>query len=197
MLLATGKKLAIDVGFLPRDVTRLHKGTLSMNDRQPYSPPEAPVKDVGHGRPRPVKGIVMGTLTDLGGSILMSITLSIVVSIWLASQGMSPEQIKTTLENTSPTSALSLLAAALGIGFSILGGFVCATYARKDIYGCALIMALVVSVIGYLLGGNRQSLAMSALMVLITFAAVVFGAWLYGRKHPEHDRYREGSGDAV
>lgn len=166
-----------------------------MSERQPYSPPESPVKDFGQQRPQPVKGIALGTLADLGGSILMSITLSIIFSIQLASQGMSPEEIKATLSSLSPTSGLSLIAGALGAGFSVLGGYVCATYARKDIYGCAVIMALIVNVIGFLLGGDHQSLAMSVLMVAITFVAVLFGAWLYGRKHPEHDRYRDAQGN--
>jgi len=156
------------------------------DERQPYEPPRSDVQDVVPIRPRPVKGIVVGAVVDLGGTLVASIVLSVIVSFRLASQGMTPEEIQQALVNLSMTSGLSIFSMVLGTGFSVLGGYVCATYAKKDIYGCGVILGVIVCTAGIMMGGMQQSIAMDLLMVLVTFAAVLFGAWLYGRKHPEH-----------
>ena len=158
------------------------------DDQQPYEPPRSNVRDIVTTRPRPVFGIVMGAVVDIGGTIIAGIVLFILASVQLSSEGLTPEQIVATLTAMPLTSALSIAATLFGLLFSVLGGYVCASYAKKDIYGCAVILGIGVCVLGALLGGSQSSVLVDLLMYLITIAAVIFGAWIYGRNHVWDER---------
>jgi hypothetical protein len=155
-----------------------------MNDEQrPYAPPGSPVKDVGEVRSRPVLGIVLGVIVDIGGTLLSSLILSTIFAIKLLSQGATPEQIEETLIAPSLDSGYFFIGSAIGLVFSVLGGYVCSSLAKTSLYKWGIVLASVVCLFGFLLAGIPYSLGIGVILVVTTFGAVLFGVWLYVRKH--------------
>jgi hypothetical protein len=151
-------------------------------NRQPYAPPRSEVEDVEEIRARPITGVVVGAIVDLGGTILAAIVLAVAYTAYLAAQGAAPEQIEQTLATAPAGSAYFNIATAIGLFFSALGGYVCASYTREHVYRAGLVLAMLVCVIGFLIGGGQHSQLFDTIVVAVTFAAVMFGVWWYQRK---------------
>ena len=152
------------------------------DERQPYAPPESAVQDVVEIRPRPITGVVMGTVVDLGGTIVAAIVFAIIYAIYLRSKGVAQEEIGTILTTMPVGSVYFFIATAAGSLFSMLGGYVCASYSQRNVYRSGMVMATVVSVVGYLIGGPNDSELLEALMIMLTYAAVLSGVWLQRRR---------------
>ena len=152
-------------------------------DRQPYAPPRAEVEDVVEIRPRPITGVVVGAVVDLGGTVIAAVILAIAYSAYLTSQGVDPQAIQEALATAPVGSAYFNIAAAVGLLFSVLGGYVCAAYARRNLYRTGLVLAAIVSAVGFLVGGTTHSELYNVTIVAANSAAVLFGAWWYRRKH--------------
>lgn len=149
-----------------------------MSAPSPYRPPEAPVADQDRPRGSPVKGMIFGLLVDIGGSLLAGIVLTFVWAIWLGATGHDAKAIEAALtERPDPTSAFSLIANALGMGFSWLGGYVCARVARETELRCAGVVAGVGVAISPLFGLDLTSPFYLA-MVVLGAALVMLGGWM-------------------
>ncbi|MFB3104790.1 MAG: hypothetical protein ACE1ZA_07670, partial [Pseudomonadales bacterium] len=91
----------------------------------PYETPD-PNLDVRESREqRPIRGIVLGFVTDLGGTTLFSVVLVFVYATALAGQGMNAADIGQTLSNFETYSFYGVISIFLGLAMSCLGGYVC------------------------------------------------------------------------
>src|SRR5690349_20937062 len=98
----------------------------------PYRAPTAAVRDPPPPPRSPILAMVAGLAVDIGGSMLASIVIGIVYAVVLASRGMAPEEVGKILTALDPSSGYFILSSAIGFGFSLLGGYVCARIARRD-----------------------------------------------------------------
>src|SRR5262245_29621468 len=154
---------------------------LRMSVPSPYRPPEAPVADAEKPRGSPVKGMIFGLLVDIGGSFVASVVLFFVWAIWLGASGLEPEAIAQAMAEPDPVSAFSLISYAVGGGFSLLGGYVCARVARETEMRCAAVVATVSSLVSLAMGTGLP-VALYLFLTVLTFAAVMFGGWM-GQQH--------------
>lgn len=143
----------------------------------PYTPPEAVVADQAPLPGSPVKAIVLGMLVDIGGTVVVGSVFSIVYAIVLAQQGMNQEQVMEAMQDAPILSAYGLISTALGLGFSVLGGYVCARIVKRSELRTAAIMAAISTVLGLLLSGGETSAPKVVTLLLLGIAAVMVGAW--------------------
>ncbi len=126
-----------------------------------------------------MKGVVLGLLTDLGGTMLFSVALSIAWGMVLAAAGKSAQEIEATFANAADDPLLSALALGGGLLCSVLGGYVCERIARRGDYQAGAVLATVSAVLGLAMGGGSgTSLPMHALMVFLTVGSVLLGTRL-------------------
>ena len=152
-----------------------------MNDER-YRPPQAdltvPDSDAGSG----VKAVMVGVLADIGGTLLVGLLFGISYGFYLARQGLVAEQILQAIEHIEPFSVLGMLSSLLGLLVSMLAGYLCARIANHSEYKYAAILGVVSCLFGVLIGADFYSLIEVVAVMLVTFAAVLFGTWLHVRR---------------
>jgi hypothetical protein len=170
-----------------------------MAAENPYKPPAATVRDPPRPprAPRsPVVGVLTGLAIDVGGTIVAGIVLGIVYAVVLAARGMGPEQIQTTLTDVDPSSGFFLLSGVVGLGLSVLGGYVCARMVRRDERRLAAIMGGLSAASGVALGAVTLVTWLSVGLLVVSFAAVMAGGEL-GRRRNVADARNADSGVAT
>ena len=145
-----------------------------------YRPPKADVADPPRGPGSSFKAVFLGLLVDVGGTLLASALMGVVYSTYLAAQGVELDDIQDRLREGFQEGWGFALAAAVGLGFSFLGGYVCARIARRRDLTPALVLSALSVAIGLLLGapGNYavgETISLSALTVLSIFAGARLG----------------------
>ncbi|MGZ5195723.1 MAG: hypothetical protein ACXWJM_13350 [Ramlibacter sp.] len=146
----------------------------------PYTPPTAPLKDQPRAPGSPVKAVLVGLAIDVGGSLVLGVTVTVVYAFALSSQGMSQKEVATALVHI-PTDSWPFIVGTLGGAFlSFLGGYWCARIARRSEYRLASLLALVSAASGLALSWGAYGLLHNTLLTLSTAACVILGA-KYGR----------------
>jgi len=145
----------------------------------PYSPPSAPVRDRGpEAAGSTWKAVTFGVLADVVGTFLAGIVLFAALGSVLVSQGASPEELDRTLMQSD---AYLMLAGAVGLGFTVLGGYVAARVANQREYYHGLLTGVVVLAFGELmisLSPDGYPLAYRIVGDLLAIPAALFGAHL-------------------
>ncbi len=149
-----------------------------MNDNM-YSTPESAGNESADRRGSPVKAVVVGVFTDIGGTMVFVIIVGIVVAVYMSSQGASQAEIEESFSGLSLTSGLGLFMAASGLLFSVLGGFVCARIARHNELVLGAAVGAVSSSLGVLLGNQAESTMESVVLAVLTCAAALAGAAIF------------------
>jgi hypothetical protein len=149
---------------------------------QPYEPPRSRVADPVERAPRPILGLVLGATADIGGTLLAGIVVSVIYSLQMASEGMSPEEMTAALANMPMDSSMGIAALAAGLLCSVWGGYVCAGFAFAAPFKWGGILATIVCVIGLLMGGSGHEPGVEIVLLAGTFAAVLTGVWLRARR---------------
>ena len=132
-------------------------------------------------RGSPVKGMILGVVVDLGGSLIASFALFFLWAIWLGASGLDPEGIAQTMTEPDPLSTVSLVSYVLGGAFSWFGGYVCARVARETELQCAAVVATVSSLVALALGVGLPW-GLYFFLTLLTFGTVMLGGWM-GLQH--------------
>lgn len=145
----------------------------------PYTPPSAPVRDRGPETAGSTwKAVTFGVLADILGTFLAGIVLFAVLGSILVSQGATPEELDRTLMQSD---AYLVLAGVLGLGFTVLGGYVAARVANQREYYHALLTGVVVLVVSELMVGlapEGYPLAYRLIGDLLMIPAALFGGHL-------------------
>jgi MFS family permease len=145
----------------------------------PYTPPEAKLKDPGRQPGSPVKAVVFGLLADVGGTFLGSMVFGIVYGAMLASGGVSPAESQAALANVGRTGWGFAILSVMGCGFSVLGGYVCARVSRRLDFRLGLTLAALSAGSGLVMGQGSEAPVQNLLMAGVTVACVLMGTW-YG-----------------
>ncbi len=148
---------------------------LATDRDNPYTPPEARVADPENEPGSPLKAVGIGLAVDIGGSLMTSLVLGMVYGAMLAASGASAEEVTSALSNVSPYAWVSITGFAAGVGFSILGGYLCARIAQRSEYTLGGIMAAISTVIGMLASRHSDSPFAIFILVVAEFAAVMIG----------------------
>jgi hypothetical protein len=149
----------------------------------PYRAPTTPVTDAPPPPRSPILAVLAGVAVDIGGSVVSSVVIGIVYYATLASRGGSPEEIGAALSEMGSSSGYFVVAVATGLGFSVLGGYVCARVARRKERRLAAIAGLLSVATGLSIGGASLGLWGNAGMALLSFASVMLGGELGRRRN--------------
>jgi hypothetical protein len=144
----------------------------------PYRPPRSKVEDARRPPGSPIVAIVVGLITDVGGTIIASIVIGIVYASILGARGLGSAEIESALTNMTDEPALFALGLAVGLGFSVLGGYVCGRIARRNEYRLAGIQAALGVVITSAFGDSSTELGIEAALTVLSVAGVLGGAHL-------------------
>lgn len=149
----------------------------------PFAPPKSAPSTSVRPRGSPVAAVVLGVLTDIGGSFLAGFLMVIATAIAFGLQGMPPEEVEATITNVDPMSGRAILTYGVGLVFSVLGGYVCARVARRSEFKLAGIVAAIGSASGWILGGGQLPLLLHVFLICLSVACVMFGAWVSVRSN--------------
>ena len=145
----------------------------------PYAPPGAAVQDLPAKPGSAFKAVSLGLLADIGGTVAGGMVLMVVYGIVLGATGSSAEEIMASAADFSATDSwLFYLGTAVGLGFSVLGGYVCARIARRAEMKLGAVLAVVSAAIGLLLSANEYQLGALLSITLASIGAVMIGARL-------------------
>jgi uncharacterized membrane protein len=147
-----------------------------MSSPDPYRPPQATVADQDRPRGSPVKGMILGLLVDIGGSMVAAFILFFAWAIWLGASGLDAEAITQAIAENDPMSGISLIGYAVGAAFSWLGGYVCARVAQETELRCAAVVAAVSATLALAMG-SELPLPLNLLLAMLTVGAVMLGGW--------------------
>lgn len=148
-----------------------------MSAPNPYAPPQAAVRDAPPGAGSAIKAVTLGLLADIGGTFAASIVLMVVYGIVLGASGASVEEISAA-DLTSTDSWLFYVGVAVGLAFSVLGGYVCARIAKRNEMKLGAVTAIISAAIGLLLAADQYQLGTNLSMTLAAIIAVMVGARL-------------------
>jgi uncharacterized membrane protein len=152
----------------------------------PYRAPAAPVADLDRPRGSPLKGVIYGVLADIVGTTAATMLVMFIWGILLALNGASPEEIQDLAAKIDPTSAVGLLASAIGCGFSFLGGYVCARVAGRAELKWAAVMGVISTLFGLLMTMQVPRDAFNTVMLVASFVIVLLGGYVGARRNARH-----------
>ncbi len=133
------------------------------------------------------KGILFGGLADFGGTMVMSTIMLFIYIARIWSPDMTPEYMEDVIKRytqdmTSFSNIWSYISLFFGLGFSVLGGYVCAIFARERWKKAVLILVAIMSGYGLLAGSEHYQLGVLLVLILLSVIAILFGGWLRAGK---------------
>jgi hypothetical protein len=146
----------------------------------PYAPPKSAVADPGGERQGSfLKAILLGSVTDIGGTYARDFVLPILLGIVAISIGGSADADMPTTESIT----LRVFLFITGAGLSVLGGYVAARIANRAELKVSLLNGVSVFVIGGLLtvweGGGFDFLPEQFFLMFAVVLLSLLGGWLH------------------
>jgi len=138
-----------------------------------YDPPRAPLKD---GKGPAIKrsnllAIIIGAVTDTAATTVGGVVLALLFAIFFAPGGMRVEDMQAQMLDSDLFRAVS---AAMGLGCSVLGGYVCARFANQNEYANALAVGIIGLLVGELLSSGGDPWL--HILAFLTIPAAILGA---------------------
>src|SRR3954466_11860392 len=124
------------------------------------------------------KAIWIGLVVDIGGSLIGTVLLALVYAAALGAAGVKHEDIAATLQASNGDSWFFYAEILVGLGFSVLGGYVCARIARRVELKLGAILAALSAISGLAIAGDEQQLGTLLSLTLLGIGAVLVGARL-------------------
>jgi hypothetical protein len=149
-----------------------------MSRPNPYAPPQAAVKDAPAAVGSAFKAVTLGLVADIGGTFAVTVVFLLLYGMVLGVSGASVEEILATVDFTSTDSWQFYASTALGLGCSVLGGYVCARVARRDEMKLGAITALLSAALAMFLGAGTHELGTFLSMTIAGIGGVLVGARL-------------------
>jgi len=141
-----------------------------------FEPPRAPLKDPkGPRKTRPnLLAIVIGALVDFVSTMIASVLLGIGYVLTAGTEGMRMEDLQAQMVASDTYLALG---STVGLGCSVLGGYLCARFANQNEYANALAVGIIGIITGELMVSSNVDM-WTHLLSLATVPAALLGAHL-------------------
>ncbi len=123
--------------------------------------------------------VIIGLLIDIGGSVLMGFLVVIFYGIFLSMQGKTIEQIGRALSAINSNTIATIILYSIAFSLSLLAGYICARIVDYREYSCALIVAVISSLYGFIVRIGTYSLILSFGLSIIAFTCVMLGSFVY------------------
>lgn len=155
-----------------------------MRTPNPYSPPQAVVRDAPGKPGSAVKAVALGLVVDFGGTFAGVALFGMVYVAAMAASGVASgadvEQVleQASAEFASTASWTFYVNVLIGLSCSVLGGYVCARIARGRELQLGAVLAAIIAGSGALSGSGSYSFGLFLILSLAGIGAVMAGAWL-------------------
>jgi hypothetical protein len=156
--------------------------------QNPYQPPSADVdvKQSSQRKPRPVLGVILGFILDIGFTVVAMFLVGAGIGIYVVSQGGGPDEITAFVNERAES--FQWISSLIGYTGSFLGGLLCAYLAKEKLTKpvAAMIFLSISSggIVTYYTGGDMRSFAASSLIATVV---TMLGAGLYFRASSSQD----------
>ena len=154
----------------------------------PFTPPTADVESEHEPKDRGSvwKGVITGGAVDLGGTLILVLLAMILYIFSNSSPDMSPEDLEKLIETSSKeTAALDniwgITVTGIGLGISVLGGYICAMFAKEQWKKAVLILISGMIILSLWSNSDSYSTGVYIALCILSFASMYFGGWLRGR----------------
>jgi uncharacterized membrane protein AbrB (regulator of aidB expression) len=144
-----------------------------------YKTPQSDVETFDAVKGSPTKAIVIATLVDVVGTVVVGIVIGVIYSAILAADGLQAEEIAKRLENVAPLSLYSLIGIASGCVITTYAGYLCAKKVNYSEYKVVSIYIIISVAFGFLLGGSTYPAVGMLILSLLTVLCAYTGAWLH------------------
>ncbi len=154
---------------------------MSEPDADPYAPPDAAVADVVRRPPgSALLAIVLGVIIDVGGTVASGTLIGTAYAVYTLATGgpKTPEALQAGIEQMT---MLRYAESAIGLGFSVLGGYVCARMARRPSWRVGIGLAVVTAMAGVALSWPINDPGRFAALTLVGVGATFLGLALGNR----------------
>ena len=159
----------------------------------PFNPPQSNISDMSKNEKKGSLwiGILVGGAVDIGGTSILGIIMFVIYLFTNISQTITPEEIMGITEGfthdvASLDSIYGILSYIIGITFSLIGGYVCAHFAREHWKLAVLILAALISIFGVLMAIGYYPIGRNLVLGFLTFIVILLGGWLnYIRRKKE------------
>jgi hypothetical protein len=132
--------------------------------------------------------VLIGALTDIGGSLGAGQILMVIYGVWLAAEGMGVAELEQAMRQIDPGSGVGLAQSVVGTLFSWLGGFVCARLAPEPELKWVAVTAAISMASGFamsLLPGVDYPMPLLVLLSVLGAAAMMLGGWMGAKRNAE------------
>lgn len=134
-----------------------------------------------------IKGVLLGILTDIGGSIAAGMILLPLFAGGNVSEQMSPEDIDEVIKQITQNGWFLITNFIVGLSCSALGGYVAARVAKQEIYLNAGLVGLFGVLVGSLNLSSEYPIWFNVGGLLLVIPAALLGAQL-ARDHATAQR---------
>lgn len=124
-----------------------------------------------------IKGILLGVLTDIGGSTIAGIILMVIFGSSLVTEQMTEQELNEAILAMAQGKGFMITSFIVGLFFTILGGYVAARVAKKGVY----LNSGMVGVIGLILGvlyAGETALWLDVAGIISVIPAALLGGYL-------------------
>ena len=150
-----------------------------MGHEDPYRPPTARLSPgAADTLGSPLIAVLVGLVVDIGGTLLTNPVIGVAYATHLAASGMQPEQIVQVGRPLADNPVFTAIEVAVGLGFSVLGGYLCARIVGRDEYRWATVMAVLELLVGLAFTGEDHAIGFELAMFVLSCCAVLSGAWV-------------------
>lgn len=156
----------------------------------PFAPPKSHVEDSDKTqKPGSIwKGVVIGIVVDIVGTTGGVIVISIVYMTLNLTPDMTPTEIegisaKFSAELANFSSIWGLSGVVVGLGMSLLGGYICAIFAKERWKKAAVIYGVILAIYGLYLGKDYSTIGENISLSILTFIVIYLGGWLREGRH--------------
>lgn len=139
------------------------------------------------------KAVLLGVATDIGGSLALSVVLTLLLGFWLATQGTPTDNLDEAMMEASHSGAFLLVSVAAGLALTVLGGYVAARMAREHEAFHAGMVGVIATAFGLLFFGQAP-IWIDAANLLVVVPAALYGGHLAQRRRQLGDAARTDDG---
>ena len=148
----------------------------------PYKVPDSDLETHEDLPSRPILGVAVGLVVDLGGTFFCVFISAFVYSVILAADGTSQTEIVKIVANSGPTSPVGIVNILIGLSMSFLGGMYCARVARSKDYKYPGILALIIFLFGIVFARGEINTLPLVILSLAIVLFILLGARMHLRK---------------
>ncbi|MDY6993500.1 MAG: hypothetical protein SVR94_12990 [Pseudomonadota bacterium] len=144
-----------------------------------YQTPKAPLTTPEPAKGSPIKAILIATIVDIGGTLMVGFLISMGYIVIQTSKGVPTKQAIKHLGQMELYAPVSLLGLALGFAITLYAGYLCAKIAQRSIYRVVTVFSIIIIGFSIMMTVSYYSVLEHILLNMLALFSAYLGAWWY------------------